>query len=341
MSRVAETARASEPVRDIPGSAVLASGLVRRFGTVEAVRGVSFAIAEGEVFAFLGPNGAGKTTTIGMLCTLLRPTAGTAIVAGHDVVRERLAVRRAIGLVFQDPTLDQYLSGEENLRFHAYAYGVPRRERESRMHELLELMELWERRKDPVRDYSGGMKRRLELARGLLHRPRVLFLDEPTLGLDPQTRNRIWEYVLELRRRERVTIFLTTHYMDEAEHCDRLAVIDQGQIVALDTPEALKDAVGGDIVTLRAGDNAAAARELETRYGLGTQLQNGTVAFTVSHGEEFLPGFVREFPVPLLAVGVRRPTLDDVFLGLTGRAIREEHADEQAQLRQFARMRGR
>jgi ABC-2 type transport system ATP-binding protein len=173
MSAVAETETAGAFLGDAPGLAVRASGLVRHFGPVEAVRGVSFAIAEGEVFGFLGPNGAGKTTTIGMLCTLLRPTGGTALVAGHDVVRERLAVRRAIGLVFQDPTLDQYLSGEENLRFHAYAYGVPRREREKRMRELLELMELWERRKDPVRDYSGGMKRRLEFARGLLHRLRV------------------------------------------------------------------------------------------------------------------------------------------------------------------------
>jgi ABC-2 type transport system ATP-binding protein len=341
MSVVAQAATVDVPLWAAAKPAVLATGLARRFGEVEAVRGVSFTISEGEVFGFLGPNGAGKTTTIGMLCTLLRPTAGTALVAGHDVVRERLAVRRAIGLVFQDPTLDQYLSGEENLRFHAYAYGVPRREREQRTRELLELMELWERRKDPVRDYSGGMKRRLELARGLLHRPRVLFLDEPTLGLDPQTRNRIWEYVLELRRRERVTIFLTTHYMEEAEHCDRLAVIDQGRIVALDTPGALKDASGGDIVTLRAADNAAAARELEARYGLSPQAENGTVSFTVAHGEEFLPGLVRELSVPLLAVGVRRPTLDDVFLELTGRAIREEGGDERAQLRQFARMRGR
>ncbi|HUK94283.1 MAG TPA: ATP-binding cassette domain-containing protein [Gaiellaceae bacterium] len=330
-----------ESAQEVRGSVVVASELARRFGEVDAVRGVSFQISEGEVFGFLGPNGAGKTTTIGMLCTLLRPTSGSALVAGHDVVRERLAVRRSIGLVFQDPTLDQYLSGEENLRFHAYAYGVPKREREQRMRALLELMELWERRKDPVRDYSGGMKRRLELARGLLHRPRVLFLDEPTLGLDPQTRNRIWEYVLELRRREGVTIFLTTHYMDEAEHCDRLAVIDHGEIVALDTPEALKDSVGGDVVTLRAEDNAAAAEELERRYGLSPQPANGTVSFTVAHGEEFLPGLVREFPVPLLAVGVRRPTLDDVFLELTGRAIRDEHADELAQLRRMARMRGR
>ncbi len=312
-------------------------GLTKRFKSLEAVKGVSFSVAEGEIFGFLGPNGAGKTTTINMLCTLLRPTAGGATVNGHDIARERSQVRRSIGLVFQDTTLDDYLSAEQNLTFHAYAYGVPRSLRRERTRELLTMVELWDRRKESTRTYSGGMKRRLEIARGLLHHPRVLFLDEPTLGLDPQTRHRIWEYILELRERERLTIFLTTHYMDEAEHCDRIAVIDHGAIAALDTPDRLKDAVGGDVVTLKAEDNEAASQELNQRFGVSPQVQDGTVTFKVERGEEFLPKLVRGLSTPLLSVGVRRPTLEDVFLNLTGHVIRDEEADPYSLMRRMRR----
>jgi ABC-2 type transport system ATP-binding protein len=297
--------------------------LVRRFGELEAVRGVSFDVAEGEVFGFLGPNGAGKTTTINVLCTLLRPTSGRAAVNGFDVVQERSDVRRSIGLVFQQPTLDETLSAEQNLRFHAYAYGVPVEVQEPRINELLTLVELWDRRRGTVRTFSGGMRRRLEIARGLLHRPRVLFLDEPTLGLDPQTRRRVWEYLADLRARERLTIFLTTHYMDEAENCDRIAIIDHGEIAALDTPGVLKSAVGGDLVTVNTPNGKAAADELHQRYGIAATAVNGTVTFQVSAGEVFLPGFVRSFGQPLESIGLRRPTLDDVFLRLTGHEIRE------------------
>jgi len=199
------------------------------------------------------------------------------------------------------------------------------------------MVELWDRRANKVRTYSGGMKRRLEIARGLLHHPRVLFLDEPTLGLDPQTRRRIWEYILDLRRRENLTIFLTTHYMDEAENCDRIAIIDHGQIVASDTPDNLKDAVGGDLISLKAEDNKAAASELRARYGLSPDVQDGTVSFSVPRGEEFLPDFVRTFPVRLLSIGMHRPTLDDVFLKLTGQAIREQEADSFEQMRRWMR----
>jgi ABC-2 type transport system ATP-binding protein len=230
--------------------AVAVDGLVKRYGDVEAVRGIGFEVRPGEVFGFLGPNGAGKSTTINMLCTLLRPTAGAARVAGHDVVAERDDVRRNIGLVFQDPTLDGYLSGEQNLRFHAELYGVPRSLTGPRIRQVLEMVGLWERRRDLVRLYSGGMKRRLEIARGLLHSPRVLFLDEPTVGLDPQTRTSIWEYIRELRRAEQITIFLTTHYMDEAENCDRIAIIDKGRIVRRGTPRSLK----ADLWERRGGD---------------------------------------------------------------------------------------
>jgi len=297
--------------------------LGRIFGDVAAVNGVSFAVREDEVFGFLGPNGAGKTTTISMLCTLLRPSAGTATVNGFDVVGQRSDVRRSIGLVFQQTTLDDALTAEQNLRFHAYAYGVPADVRERRLRELLGLVELWDRRGDRVRTFSGGMKRRLEIARGLLHHPRVLFLDEPTLGLDPQTRRRIWEYLGDLREREGLTIFMTTHYMDEAEQCDRIAVIDHGEIVALDTPAGLKRAVGGDLVTITTPDLGAAASELRGRFGLEPVFADGTISFQVQGGEAFLPDFVRTFGRPIDAIGLRRPTLDDVFLHLTGREIRD------------------
>jgi ABC-2 type transport system ATP-binding protein len=317
-------------------------GLAKHFGEIEAVKGVTFGVEPGEIFGFLGPNGAGKTTTINMLCTLIAPSAGSARVNGFDVRHERSEVRRSIGLVFQQTTLDEYLSAEQNLRFHAYAYGIPAELREQRMTELLAMVDLTDRRKGDVRKYSGGMKRRLEIARGLLHHPKVLFLDEPTLGLDPQTRRLIWDYLRALREREGLTIFLTTHYMDEAEHSDRIAVIDHGRIVGLDTPNGLKRAVGGDLVTIAAADNQAAALEIGERYATEAAVRDGTVSFTVSNGPEFLPEFVRSFSQPLASVTVRQPTLDDVFLHLTGREIRDEELDSQEQLvARMARFRGR
>ena len=319
-----------------PGAPVItATRLARNFGRTKAVKDVSFAVEDGEVFGFLGPNGAGKTTTISMLCTLLKPSAGRASVAGHDVVGSRAEVRRSIGLVFQDPTLDEYLTAIQNLRFHAYAYGVPKSTRDKRIRELMTLMELWDRRDSSVREYSGGMKRRLEIARGLLHHPHILFLDEPTLGLDPQTRHRIWRYVLDLRRREGLTIFLTTHYMDEAENCDRIAIIDRGEIVALDRPDVLKDSLGGDLVTLRTENGAAALKELSTRYGLTGSVEDDTVSFSVPHADEFLPELLRTFPLRVLAAGVRRPTLDDVFLALTGHSIRNDRASSNEPHRRY------
>ncbi len=318
-----------------PASVITAAGLARNFGHTRAVRGVSFDVAEGEVFGFIGPNGAGKTTTISMLCTLLAPSAGEATIAGYDIAVNRSEVRRSIGLVFQDPTLDEYLSAIQNLRFHAYAYGMPKRVREERIRELMTLMELWDRRDSAVRAYSGGMKRRLEIARGLLHHPRILFLDEPTLGLDPQTRHRIWEYVLALQQRETLTIFLTTHYMDEAENCDRIAIIDEGRIVALDRPEMLKDSLGGDVVTLRVEDGEAAVAELLTRHKLSAALEGDVVSFSVPQADEFVPELIRGFSSKILSVTIQRPTLDDVFLSLTGRSIRDESPDPKQQLRRF------
>src|SRR5579875_3403556 len=260
--------------------------LTKRFGEVQAVRGVSFTVASGEVFGFLGPNGAGKSTTINMLCTLAKPTSGWARVAGHDVVRERDAVRRNIGLVFQDPTLDGYLTAAQNLRLHAELYGV---------REELEMVGLWERRDAKVMTFSGGMRRRLEIARGLRHSPRVLFLDEPTIGLDPQTRRSIWTYIRELKAREEITIFMTTHYMDEAEWCDRIGIMDHGRIVALDAPEALKAQVGADRVTIQTDDDEAAIAALRERFGIEAKVSEGSVSFHVEAGEQFVPRLFQEF----------------------------------------------
>ena len=299
--------------------------LTRKFKSLTAVDGVSFEVKKGEVFGFLGPNGAGKTTTINMLCTLLKPTSGKATVAGFDVDSQMDLVRSSIGLVFQDTTLDDYMTAEQNLRFHALAYGVPPKVRDERLKSLMEMVELWPRRKDRTRTYSGGMRRRLEIARGLLHHPKVLFLDEPTIGLDPQTRNKIWGYIHELRREIGLTIFMTTHYMDEADaNCDRIGIIDHGKIIALDTPTRLKDAVGGDVITLRTGDNAAALEEINRRYGVEGRIQGEQLVFSIKSGETFLPEFIRCFTGQIQGVSLRRPTLDDVFLKYTGREIRTE-----------------
>ena len=299
-------------------AAVHVRGLHKRYGDVEAVCGVDFDVAAGETFGFLGPNGAGKSTTIKILCTLARADSGTAEVAGFDVARQRDDVRRNIGLVFQDPTLDTYLSAEQNLRFHAELYGMPRESVAPRMEQVLRMVGLWERRASKVLTFSGGMKRRLEIARGLMHSPRVLFLDEPTVGLDPQTRVSIWEYIEELRVREEITIFLTTHYMDEAEHCDRIAIMDEGQLVALDTPAALKAAVGSDRVTIRTADDDAAVAALD-----GAVLTPEGVVISVEDGESYVPTLFGSLAVPIRSVSIRRPTLDDVFLSYTGRTIRD------------------
>ncbi|MFH0886743.1 MAG: ATP-binding cassette domain-containing protein [bacterium] len=215
--------------------------LKKHFGKVKAVDGISLDIAEGEIFGMLGPNGAGKTTTISMLATLLKPDAGSASVAGYDVVKRAHEVRKSIGIVFQEPSSDDILTGWENLYLHCLMFGVPLPQINSRIKEVLELIDLYDRRNDIIKKYSGGMRRRLELGRGLLHRPKVLFLDEPTLGLDPQTRVKIWEYINGLAKKEKVTVILTTHYMDEADSlCDRVAIIDYGKVTVIGTPDELK-----------------------------------------------------------------------------------------------------
>ena len=318
------------------GSVITATGLVKHFGSIQAVKGIDLDVHRGEIFGFLGPNGAGKSTTINILCTLLKPTAGTAVVAGYDVETQPGEVRASIGLVFQDPSLDANLTARENLAFHAFIYGVPGNEREARIAEVLEMVELADRAKSIVMTFSGGMKRRLEIARGMLHTPEVLFLDEPTIGLDPQTRRHIWTY----RAEEGVTIFMTTHYMDEAEECDRIAIVDGGQIVALGTPTELKAMVGGDVVTLATADNQVAAADIQRIFELEPTIDNGNIRVEVRDGAEFIPRLVRETSVAVTSVASHRPSLDDVFLKLTGHAIREEEAGATDHMRMFMRARG-
>ena len=319
----------------------MVDGLRKSYGDFEAVKGVTFEVAAGETFGFLGPNGAGKSTTISMLCTLIKPSGGTATVDGYDVVTHRTDVRRRIGLVFQDTTLDDYLTAEENLQFHAELYGVRRELTGERIEKVLKMVGLWERRKSIVRTFSGGMKRRLEIGRGLLHSPRVLFLDEPTVGLDPQTRVNIWDYINELKAQETITIFLTTHYMDEAENCDRIAIIDHGEIVRIDSPAALKASVGQDRVELHTADDAAAIAALEDRFGLAAAMSEGAVTFHVGNGEEFVPRLFSELGIGIASVRVSRPTLDDVFMSYTGRTIRDAEASGGERLRASPIMRMR
>jgi ABC-2 type transport system ATP-binding protein len=310
---------------------VVAEGLTRRFNEVLAVDHIDLEVQEGEVFGFLGPNGAGKTTTIKMLATLLRPTAGRAWVAGYDVVREAGQVRRSIGIVFQDPALDDQLTGRENLDFHARMYGLSRQQREERTREVLELVGLEEWADELVKNYSGGMRRRLELARGLMHYPQVLFLDEPTLGLDVQTRRAIWDYILKLKEAERVTVFLTTHYMEEADHLsDRVAIIDHGRILAVDTPSALKDQLAGDTIIVECSDPEPLIRRLGTEgWVRDLRVLNGELWVSVDRGEAKIPLLVRlaeELGVEVRSLTLREPSLEDVYLHYTGRSIREAAA---------------
>lgn len=315
-------------------NAIKTVDLTKRFGDLVAVDHVSFEVNRGEIFGFLGPNGAGKTTTIRMLVTLLKPTSGTGEVWGYDILKERDEVRRSIGIVFQDPSQDDLLTGRENLDFHGRIYGIPKAKRQERIKDPLEMSQLSERADDLVATYSGGMKRRLEIARGLMHHPKVQFLDEPTLGLDPQTRRVIWNYVQRLNKQEDVTIFLTTHYMEEADFlCDRIAIIDYGKIVALDTPSSLKGLVGGEVVALRVSDTNLEVLERfkEEEFVREAKLVNGSLILTVKKGEKALPRIIeaaRRIGVTVEECNIHRPNLEDVFLHYTGRRIREERAEK-------------
>ena len=323
------------------------TGLSKHFGDLKAVDDVTLEVAKGEVFGLLGPNGAGKTTAISVLCTLLAPTAGTGVVNGFDVVGDPLEVRKSIGVVFQDPSLDTKLTARENLTLHAMLYDVPNDLAARRIAEVLGLMELTDDADRDVKTFSGGMKRRLEIARGLIHYPRLLFLDEPTLGLDPQTRHHIWEHIRTLNKEKDVTIILTTHYMEEADAlCDRIAVIDHGHIVTTGSPTALKEGVGGDLITLEpasVNDVAAATTALEGLDGvLEVDESEGKLMVTAKSGDTLIPLVVdacRDAKVRIRSVNLRKPTLNDVFLKHTGTDLRAENGNAMDHIRQIVHRR--
>lgn len=311
---------------------IVTENLTKTFDGFIAVDHVKFSVKEGEIFGFLGPNGAGKTTTIKMLTTLLFPNEGSASIAGFDILKQRAMVRENIGVVFQEPALDTELTGRENLDFHARMYGLPQDKRKKRIVEVLTLVDLLDKKDVLVKNYSGGMKRRLEIARGLMHSPRVLFLDEPTLGLDAQTRRAIWEYIKQLNKDENTTIFLTTHYMDEADFlCDRIGIIDHGKILVMDKVDVLKKSVGNDVITLSCSDNETLQKRLEKEPWISNITPHGTsITLGAERGEEKIPvifNIARSINVSISSVDVRKPTLDDVFLYYTGRRIREQTTD--------------
>ena len=320
----------------MPADVIRVENLVKKFGAITAVAGIQLDVQSGQIFGFLGPNGAGKSTTIKILATLLRPTSGKATVAGFDVLTQATKVRQSIGLVFQDQSLDDRLTAEENLWFHAMLYDVPRDIFSKRVEEVLRLVDLVDRRGSLVRTFSGGMKRRLEIARGLLHHPKVLFLDEPTLGLDPQTRNAIWTHVKALRQAKGSTVFMTTHYMEEAEHCDKIAIIDHGKIQAVDSPLNLKRMVGGDKIVV--GGDDGLLEDLRHSYKVDAQTVNGEIHFQMDRGAEFIPRLVSEFAGRIKSIQVKEPSLEDVFLRLTGHTIRADEGKAVDQMRQAAQL---
>jgi len=328
-------------------NAIETNALTKHFGDLVAVDSIDLKVGRGELFGLLGPNGAGKTTTISMLSTILPETSGAGNVCGFDISKDQDRVRECIGIVFQDPSLDEELTGQENLDFHGRLYGMPADLRKKRSDEVLKLVGLSERRNTLVKEYSGGMKRRLEIARGLMHHPKVLFLDEPTLGLDPQTRRSIWDYIKELNDRDDITIILTTHYMDEADYlCDRVAIIDKGKIIALDTPEDFKDKVGGDIIKVKANGKKGNFKSCLKKFKSIKRVifDNSELVLSVDRGETLIPKLVEEAKkcgAPIEAISLRKPTLEDVFLHYTGRGIREEEANSRDQMRLRRRMRGR
>ena len=312
-------------------------GLSRKFGDLTAVNDVSFEVDEGAIFGFLGPNGAGKTTTINILCTLLSPTSGRASIAGHDCAKEPSEVRKAIGIVFQDTTLDKDLTAYENLMFHAYLYDVKKGEMRKRIDDALHFVGLFERRDDLVKKFSGGMKRRLEVARGIIHRPRVLFLDEPTLGLDPQSRANLWEFIIGLQREYNTTIFMTTHYMEEAEVCNKIAIIDNGDIIALGTPDELKKTVGGDVIYINTPDNKKAKLEIERLFNVAVTEKENELFLPALNGDASIPEIINAVGGKVLSVRLQRPTLNDVFLRMTGRQIREQNGSAEDTVRESVR----
>jgi len=325
---------------------VVVENLRKEFDEIVAVDSISFAIQKGEIFGFLGPNGAGKTTTLDMLATLLTPTSGKALVNEHDVRTQQADVRKSIGVVFQDSTLDDELTAYENMDFHGRLYGMPKNARRKRIDELLDMVELDRRKRDLVKTFSGGMKRRLEIARGLLHEPGILFLDEPTLGLDPQTRNRLWDYIKELNTQKNVSIILTTHYMDEANALsDRVAIIDQGKIIASGTPDELKRGIGGNIIRIHSSELEKSRKKLVAiEWVMNVEQHNEHLDIAVENPEKRVPeliGMLHSAEIPVNALMIQTPTLEDVFLHFTGKTIREREAGAKDRMRMRKKRSGR
>ena len=318
-----------------------AQGLTKKFGSLTAVDNINFKVEKGEVFGLLGPNGAGKSTTLSMLCTILRPTSGIALVNGFDVAKNPSQVRKSIGIVFQDPSIDDKLTGRENMQMHGDLYGVPRDQLKSRIDEVLKLVELEDRADSYMNTYSGGMRRRLEIARSLIHYPKVLFLDEPTIGLDPQSRDHIWSYIRELIKSEDITVILTTHYMEEADKlCPRIAIVDHGKIVAMDTPKKLKEQLGGETITVKTKKNELFVEKIKAAGIVkAVVIVNEEVKMTVDSAHSLLPSVINiamQNGIFIESVSVQEPQLDDVFLHYTGRALRDTKGKE---LSPMARMR--
>jgi ABC-2 type transport system ATP-binding protein len=307
--------------------------LTKTYNSLKAVDDLDIKVESGEIFGLLGPNGAGKTTAISMLCTILKPTYGTATVNGFDIVKEANKVRKSIGIVFQDPSIDDRLTGRENLYMHANLYGVPASEQKERINRVLKLVELEDRANDLLRTYSGGMRRRLELGRGLIHYPKVLFLDEPTVGLDPQTRDHIWKYIKELKKAHDITVVLTTHYMDEADRLsDRIAIMDHGKIVVLDSPPKLKETLEGDVIVVRANNIDFLKQVVNTSLSQNqTQIVDGALEITVRNGKAVMPRIMElatQNKIYVESLLLREPNLEDVFLHYTGRTIRQDTTRE-------------
>ncbi|MFH0966548.1 MAG: ATP-binding cassette domain-containing protein [Methanobacteriota archaeon] len=319
--------------------------LTRKFNDLIAVNDISFEINQGEIFGLLGPNGAGKTTTLAMLSTMLKPTSGSATINGIDIEHNEDGVRKSIGIVFQDQSLDEELTAWENMDFHGRLYRIPGEIRQQRITELLNLVELEDRKNDIVKTFSGGMRRRLEIARGLLHHPAVLFLDEPTLGLDPQTRNHLWQYIANLNQEHGITIILTTHYMEEADRlCNRIAIIDHGKIIALNTPAILKDGIGGDVITIRSPDPTAIVAALTEPWISRIEQHDGQVTIGLQNAEQHVSAIVtllNGIQIPIESISIHKPTLEDVFLSFTGKSIRDEEADGKGNMRMYQRMKRR
>ena len=321
-----------------PVPAVAIEGVSKRYGRTVALDNVSFEVPSGELFALLGPNGAGKTTLLHILCTILRPDSGRALINGVDVIKNPVEGRRNIGIVFQEPSLDDRLTLYENLNFHGLVYGVPAALRRKRIDEMLALVELADWRERLVRTLSSGMKRRLEIARALIHHSRILFLDEPTVGLDAQSRERFWQYVHRMRNERALTVIVTTHYIEEVEGCDRVCIIDHGRILAQDSPARLKSAHGQELVRLVAREEAAAA-EIAAAYA-DRVVRNDKELVLKSSGDAFTEALFARFGNRIRRLAVEEPSLESVFLSLTGRDLRDQAAGARELTYEFGKRGG-